>query len=203
MKMNKKKVYGAFLAMTFCLFGSVFVACDNDDDNPYSGKPVSVTEVRGEYANATINAGNADTTVTVVVGADSITISDFPIDGIVAAILPESEVAEALASIGNVPFSAGYNATVIGNNVVMSVSPDSLLFNMTAAGQAHNVKVGFTSGTSATYSSRDSTLSMKLEAKTVICDGDTIDTFSPIIYNVSSARKSDATDESDSNNSQE
>ena len=175
--MNRKKVYSAIFAMSLCLCGSMFVACDDDDNNTGGGDVLTAGAVVGEYPDA------------VTVGADSVSIADFPIDGIVAAVVPAEQLSEALASVGSVPFSASYKGSVVGNKVAMTVSADSLLFNTTAAGQEHTVKVGFTQPASGEYSGADSTLTMKVEAATVIFDGDTLTDFAPIEYELKPAHK--------------
>lgn len=187
--MYEKKVSGVFIAMACCLFSFAFVACDDDDNNGYNGNPLSVTAVRGEYAGATIKAGDADTTVTVSVNADSVKIADFPVDGIVAAVVPSADLSEALSSVGSVPFAAGYDGSVIGTNIVMPMVADSLQFTVTAAGQEHSVKVGFAADASGLYSGSDSTFTFTASAETVIFDGDTVKTFSPIEYVLSPAKK--------------
>ena len=187
--MNRKKVYSAIFAMSLCLCGSMFVACDDDDNNTGGGDVLTAGAVVGEYPDAVMTAGEADTTVTVTVGADSVSIADFPVDGIVAAVVPAEQLSEALASVGSVPFSASYKGSVVGNKVAMTVSADSPLFNTTADGQEHTVKVGFTQPASGEYSGADSTLTMKVEAATVIFDGDTLTDFAPIEYELKPAHK--------------
>ena len=95
--MNRKKVYSAIFAMSLCLCGSMFVACDDDDNNTGGGDVLTAGAVVGEYPDAVMTAGEADTTVTVTVGADSVSIADFPVDGIVAAVVPAEQLSEALA----------------------------------------------------------------------------------------------------------
>ena len=106
-----------------------------------------------------------------------------------AAVVPAEQLSEALPTVGSVPFSASYKGSVVGNKVAMTVSADSLLFNTTADGQEHTVKVGFTQPASGEYSGADSTLTMKVEAATVIFDGDTLTDFAPIEYELKPAHK--------------
>lgn len=186
--METKNVSCMFLAAACCFIGTVFSSCD-DNDNNYDGDPVTTSDVRGVYADANMSAGDADTTVTVNVDADSLTIVAFPVDGIVAAVLPQAEQAGALETTGDVTFAAAYDAEVIGGNVVMALSPDTLQFTMEANGQECSVKVAFAEGSAGIYSGRSGTLSLKFTAEKVILDGDTVPSFEPIEYFVSPTPK--------------
>ncbi len=184
----RKCIYG-FMVAAACGASATLVSCDDDGDGQ-GGWRLTAGEAVGSYPGGIMSVGGRDTTVDVAVGTDSLRIASLPVDSVVAAAVGAERLGEAMASVDSVPYASAYVASVLGESSVrLGLEADSLCFDVTVGGQRRRVAMLFSEGASARYVAADSTLSLSMEVGAVTLDGDTVEGFSPIAYELSPVKK--------------
>lgn len=141
MKITLKRSFMAVL----CVVGmSSFVACDEDDDT-LTPPVFHPTAENGSYTGtmsyelpavpaplaATETAVGFDATQNSI-GQDSLVFAEFPVAGLVTAVVGEDAAAEIIAGLGKVRFATPYSATESTDKkeVSISVKPSVLTLNL-------------------------------------------------------------------------
>lgn len=186
--MKTINLYKSATAVLLGLTTFAITSCNEDDGN--GGTPASVYDVIGEYSDAVMAVNGNNDTVDIAVDNQKISIEDFPLNEIVESIVSEEEADEATSSLSDITYNINYTAEVVGKNVYMSLSADTLSFEFEVGGQTKKVKVAFASEASALYNAKSQSLSMSLKAESLTLDGAEIESFTPMDFIVSSVSKS-------------
>lgn len=186
--MKTINLYKSATAVLLGLTTFAITSCNEDDGN--GGTPASVYDVIGEYSDAVMAVNGNNDTVDIAVDNQKISIEDFPLNEIVESIVSEEEADEATSSLSDITYNINYTAEVVGKNVYMSLSADTLSFEFEVGGQTKEVKVAFASEASALYNTKSQSLSMSLKAEGVTLDGAEVESFTPMDFIVNSVSKS-------------
>lgn len=113
-----------------------FVACDDDDNSPV---PPATKDAWGEFkgkmqilpvtpAPALASMAAAGTDVTATVKNDTVYFESFPIQDLVASLVPEENVEEIVKAIGEVKYKIGYKPALNAaqDSVYMTFDPKPL-----------------------------------------------------------------------------
>ena len=188
----------ASLMMLGLSFG--FTSCSSDDDDVTKEPTLEV--VKGDYSGkmnvvvptpkmSLLEAAEAEgANVNATLKNDTVFFEDFPMEDIIALIVPEEQVSLIVAALGKVSYNIGYKASFNGakDGVVMELAPKPLeLFVSLDEENAISVKIDISATNKGAYSVKDKTLAFGIEVDKVTLNDEVVEDFiSPsITFNMS------------------